>query len=236
MILIDFLKKPEEFIKKTPNKTFFYIFILNMIVKTIYNKISSHQFPPEMNFDFVGIENPQMYEFILSHIISDILYFGIFLAILCLHLNEKFIVKLLFDIIYVAISIYLFKNSTQLNLITYIIFLSSTLFFLIKKNSNSYILLLKILIAIQLINISSTILLYLSEKISSNTLFIIVLFTYSTTSFAYFIKLIKSFFDPSIKKLILYLLISALFTLYFGFVIYKTGFFSSNTIKLILYN
>lgn len=236
MNLINFFKKPEDFIKNTPNTTFLYIFLLNMFVKVTYNIISPHKFPPEMNFNFAGIENPQLHEFLLANILSDILYFGVFIAVLTIHLKEKFITKSIFDLTFIALATYLFQNPTKLNYTIYLILFSSVIALLVKKNIHNYLILLKILISIQLINIASTILLYISEIISSNVIFIIVLFVYSITSFAYFIRLVKSFFDPSIKGLIFYLLISVGFAFYLGFVIYKINVFSSNTIKLIIYN
>ncbi|MCX7641512.1 MAG: hypothetical protein N2Z20_02625 [Elusimicrobiales bacterium] len=232
----DFLSKPEEFIKDSDFKTILCILLINSIIKVIYNIISSHPFPPEMNFEFSGIVNPTITDFILSYIISEFLYLGIFLSVMTILISEKFFIKTSITIFILALSIYSIFKGTKLILILYLTLVIFILFIFTKKNIKNYITSFKILISIHIIGIISTILIYFAELLYSNILFMTILFIYSILSFGYFVKLFVANYDISVKKLIMYSIIAAIITISFGISLTKIDIFSSNTKKLILYN
>ena len=234
--IVDFFKKPEEFVKNASGKTIFMIFIVNFLVKTSYNILSSHKFPPEMSFDFVGIVNPTIIEFILSHLISGFLFFGVFLIFLVIHINEKTLLKILVDLITASLSLFFISNYSKTSSFIYLGFILPMLIFFLKRNFTTYVMSLRIMISIQILNIISTIILYLSEILSSNILFITTLFIYSILSFGYFVKLFRASYELSIKRIIFYSIISISVAIICGFAVHKLQIFSQNTIKLILYN
>lgn len=234
--IIDFFRKPDWFVKNTSGKTILIIFLTNLVVKTTYNVISSHKFPPEMNFDFAGIVNPSIAEFITAHFISDFLFFGIFLIYLTIHINEKILIKIFVDLITITLSIIFILNYSRPVAIIYIASIILLSLFFLKRNYSNYITSLKIMISIQILNILSTMLLYISELFSSNILFIATLFAYSILSFGYFIRLLRSFYEVSVKKIMFYSIISIIVAVIYGFSIHKADIFSENIIKLILYN
>ncbi|MCX7905210.1 MAG: hypothetical protein N2446_00740 [Elusimicrobiales bacterium] len=231
-----FFSKPEEFVKNLNFKTTIYIFLTHSFVKITYNLISSHPFPPEMNFEFSGIVNPKITDFILSYFISEFLYLGIFLSIVTILISEKFLNKILISIFFISFSIYSIFKSSKIILTLYLIILILATLVLIKKNIKNYLISLKILISIHIISIISTFLIYFSEIISSNILFMVILFLYSILSFGYFVKLFIANYDITVKKLIIYSLIAIIVAISYGISITKLDIFNPNTEKLILYN
>lgn len=235
-IIVTFIKRPEWFVRYVSWKKLLFIFLLNTATKTTYNMISSHPFLPEMNFEFAGIVNPTIWEFITSHLISDLLFFGVFLTVLVVHMREKISLRILLDVIIAVVSILFISNYSKSSAFIYLSVITLILLFFLKRNFNEYLISLRIMISIQIFNILSTILLYISELFSSNILFIATLFIYSILSFGYFIRLIRASYEISVKKILLYSIISLTVAVIYGFAIYKADIFSTNTIKLILYN
>ncbi len=234
--ILFFIKKPEEFVRKLNSRSAIILFISAMIVKIAYNIISDHSFPAEMNFEFAGISNPKLYEFILSYLISEFLFLGIFLSAFLINIRKKAIISLTIDILLVSILSFTLLSHSKIYIPLSLLATITALTFFISNMIKEYIISVKIMISLQIFNIISTILLYISEIISSNTLAITVLFVYSIISFAYFIKIFRAFYDISVKRLIISSIPPIIISVLCGFVIYKANIFSPNTVKLILYN
>ncbi len=234
--LISFLKKPEEFVKNLDLKNTIIIFLVAMIVKITYNIISDHSFPPEMNFEFAGITNPKFYEFVLSYLISEFLFLGIFLSFFIINIKKRFIISLLLNLLLILIFYFAISSNSKNYMLLSLFIIIISLFFFTLKIFKDWIVSLKIMISLKILNIISTILLYLSEIISSNIIAISVLFVYSLFSFAYFVKMFRAFYDVSVKKIIISSISAAIISAFCGYIIYKADLFSQNTVKLILYN
>lgn len=233
--LYKFLKKPKEFVENITAKQIFIIFFLNLITKNVYNILSSHPFIPEMSFNFAGIEKPTFLDFVFSSLLSEFLFLVIFAGIFLINIKAKSLPKLIFNLMFVIASLYLIKTDGKFFIFLYTSAIFMLLMFSIFKNMQGYIIIIKILISIHILNIATTIFLYISELVYLKALFIMAMFVYSILSFGYFVNLLKNFFEMSIKKIIIYSTLAMLFTIAYGYAVYKLDIFTSNTVKLLLY-
>jgi hypothetical protein len=231
-------KKYSEMMQAEKIAFFIKIIILTVVIKNLFLIISPHTFPEELSFEKAGITSPTLLEYILSSIISLYLSFLIYIPILSFNIKNEFsfIKMFLTNIIFTILAAIPFM--IKIKAVYSIFFIILPLLFLIfslKIFRKEYLYLLKTSISLHIITIVFSPFIYLGEVSENEIIYIITNLISSLAYLIYYIKMIKSRFDISIPKIIIYSIFPLIVSFIFGLLLAKADLFSSNTIKLILY-
>ncbi|HOJ87214.1 MAG TPA: hypothetical protein PLN68_09845, partial [Elusimicrobiales bacterium] len=205
-------------------------------VKLTFDILSPHDFPKEFSYETAGIFSPTVSEYLISYLLILFINFSIFIPIMLFNIIKdsyffKFVLVNLTGVLFLSIPLLLKDYHIYFAITTPII-----IWFLIsRRNKEKYYTLLKLTISAQIISIISEPFMFLSESAKNEILFTSTNLFFAILYVIYFVKLIKSKFDISINKIVFYSLTSAVFSLIYGFIIYRSNIFSSNIIKLLLY-
>ncbi len=236
---IKFIKKPSQYsleIEKINPSFFIWIIAISIFVKLTFDMLSPHDFPKEFSYETAGIFSPTILEYLTSYLLILFINFSIFIPIMLFNIIKdsyffKFVLFNLTGVLFLSIPFLLKDYHIYFAITTPII-----IWFLISRiNKEKYYTLLKLAISTQIISTISEPFMFVSESVKSEFLFTSINLFFAILYVIYFVKLIKSKFDISINKIIFYSLTSAVFSLIYGFIIYRSNIFSSNIIKLLLY-
>ncbi|HOL63310.1 MAG TPA: hypothetical protein PK103_08110 [Elusimicrobiales bacterium] len=232
---IKFIKKPSQYsleIEKINPSFFIWIIAISIFVKLTFDILSPHDFPKEFSYETAGIFSPTVSEYLISYLLILFINFSIFIPIMLFNIIKdsyffKFVLVNLTGVLFLSIPLLLKDYHIYFAITTPII-----IWFLIsRRNKEKYYTLLKLTISAQIISIISEPFMFLSESAKNEILFTSTNLFFAILYVIYFVKLIKSKFDISINKIVFYSLTSAVFSLIYGFIIYRSNIFSSNIIK-----
>ena len=234
-----FFKKPSEYInqcEKMSVKKLIPLLIFFVLIKLTFDTISPHDFPKDFSFETAQIISPSSIEFLTSYLLSFFISFFVFVPLTVFYIKyEVSILKvLLYTLIFAfMISIPFFLKGFY---IIFVFLVPSALWFLIiRKNTDIYTSLVKIIISMLIISIIAEPFMYLSETLKSDFIFTTINLIFAMLYIIYFIKLMKTRFDLSVLKIFFYSIASVLISVIYGFLIYYAHIFPSNIIKLLIY-
>jgi len=235
-----FFKKTETYIKdinKLKWSYFITLIFLFLAVKTGFNVISSHDFPPELSFDKTGIINPTVIEYLVSSALSLLINFLIFIPAFIFNIKtgERMLKFFLFNLFILIIFLipFLLKIPSLSIAFAFLLLLSTVM--IIYKNSEEYLFLLKAMLSLSIISIISVPFIFLAEQAKSESFYTLLNIFFAVIYIFFYIKIIKIKYDLSINRILLYSISSAIFSFLFGFILYKSMIFNSNIMKLMLY-
>ena len=235
--LIDNQKYSKLMMEEKPS-FFIKLLLFTFTIKIFFLYISPHNFPEELSFEKAGIISPSLWEYIIAGVFSIYLYFSILLTILAFNIKKElsflkiFITNTFFGLI-ILLPFVIKMKTISIFLILILPFLF--IIFSLKKIKDEYLYLLKMSISLHIITAIFAPLLYIGEISENETIYIIINLISAAFYFTYYLKMIKSRFDLSIPRILIYSLFPS--TIYFiiSFLFTKIEFFSSNISKLIIY-
>lgn len=235
-----FFKKTEAYIKdinKLKWSYFITLIVLLLAIKTGFNIISSHNFPPELSFDKTGIINPTVIEYLVSSALSLLINFLIFIPLLIFNIKtgERILKFFLFNLLLLIVFLIPFLLKMPLVFIAFIFLLLLSAVMIIYRDSEEYLFLLKAMISLSIISIISVPFIFLAEQAKSESFYTLLNIFFAVIYIYFYIKIIKIKYDLSINRIILYSISAGVFSFLFGFILYKSMIFSSNIMKLMLY-